>query len=245
MCEYFSCIVTRKLEIVWDRYKTSHEDLIEKAGLKDDKLEDRDFVRLELVPKEGTILSSKRSDWIYRVDEVGTLPEWYVKNEPYIKEKVWIECQKSFAPYKKNISEVNNFIASLKKIKWFSFSGKISKSWHISFGDNLITARKAAEDAVMDAKWDAAGDAVWDAVWDAKWDAVMDAARRAAEDAVWDAVWDAKWDAALYAKCLLVKNKIAKKHFNHAKERMKVWQAGFGLLCDVNGKLYVYAVKKQ
>jgi hypothetical protein len=30
----------------------------------------------------------------------------------------------------------------------------------------------------------------------------------------------------------------------HAKARMEVWKAGFGLKCDVNGKLFVYGVKK-
>jgi hypothetical protein len=26
--------------------------------------------------------------------------------------------------------------------------------------------------------------------------------------------------------------------------RMRVWKKGYGLSCDVNGKLYVYGVKK-
>jgi len=34
--------------------------------------------------------------------------------------------------------------------------------------------------------------------------------------------------------------KINKKHRKHAKDRWAVWQAGYGLLCDVNGELYVY-----
>jgi len=162
MCKYFSCIATRNLKIVWDKNKTSHEDLIAKAGLTDDKLKDRDFVRLEFVPKKGTLLSSNQTDWEYKIDEEGTLPEWYIKNEPYIKQEVWKECQKSFAPYRKNVNAVNKFIASLKTIKWFSFSGKISKSWHISFGIDIKSARDAAGDAAWDAARGAARDAAGD-----------------------------------------------------------------------------------
>lgn len=30
------------------------------------------------------------------------------------------------------------------------------------------------------------------------------------------------------------------KHIKHAEARWAVWQAGYGLLCDVSGVLYVY-----
>ena len=67
MCNFWSCILTREGKVVWDKDATSHEDLIKRAGLVDGKLEDRDFVRLEITPK---ILASKRkSDWVFKVDE--------------------------------------------------------------------------------------------------------------------------------------------------------------------------------
>jgi hypothetical protein len=31
------------------------------------------------------------------------------------------------------------------------------------------------------------------------------------------------------------------EHWKHVKARMQVWRKGYGLLCDVNGQLYVYA----
>ena len=220
MCNYFSCIATRKGKIIWDKNKTAHEELIKKAGLKDDKLEDRDFVRLEMTPNKRGLFTQKKSDWNYKVDEQGTLPNWYVKNEEKIRKEIWKECQKSFKKYKTNLKEVSDFILSLKKIKWFSFSGKIDSDWHMNYGANIAAARDAARAAARDAAWAAAGDA----------------ARAAAGDAA--------GDAALYAQCLLVKNKIAKKHMKHAEKRMEVWKRGYGLRFDVNGKLYVYAVKK-
>ena len=65
---------------------------------------------------------------------------------------------------------------------------------------------------------------------DAAWAAARDAAR------------DAAWDAALYSRGMFICDglKLAEKHKTHIRKRMEVWQKGYGLLCDVNGKLYVY-----
>jgi hypothetical protein len=38
--------------------------------------------------------------------------------------------------------------------------------------------------------------------------------------------------------CLYLK--IEYKHLLHINARMQVWRKGYGLLCDVNGVLYVY-----
>ena len=80
MCEYFSCIVTRDLRILWCE-EVSHEATIARAGLKDDYEDavNRPFVRLE-VP-EGDMDR-------YRVDEESTLPLWYIIAEDDIRGKV-------------------------------------------------------------------------------------------------------------------------------------------------------------
>ena len=69
-----------------------------------------------------------------------------------------------------------------------------------------------------------------------------DAARDAAGDAARDAAWDAAWDAALFAKGIYICSglNLESKHKTHIRKRMEVWQKGYGLLCDVGGKLYVY-----
>ena len=46
----------------------------------------------------------------------------------------------------------------------------------------------------------------------------------------------------LVCQHLPIKDK--KKHFAHAKARMRVWQKGYALLYDVNGVLYVYSNKE-
>ena len=71
--------------------------------------------------------------------------------------------------------------------------------------------------------------------------AAVDAARAAAWDAAGAAAWDAAWDAALFGRMLVcVSLRIDVKHLIHVNARMQVWRKGYGLLCDVNGTLYVY-----
>lgn len=53
-----------------------HQPIIEKFKLRDDKLFNRDFVRIELLPL-GSLTSVKKADWEIRVDETGTLPSWF------------------------------------------------------------------------------------------------------------------------------------------------------------------------
>ena len=78
MCKYFSCIVTRKGDILW--YEgDSHEQIIERKGLSDAKLKDRDFVRIEV--EDGLM-----SNW--KVDEEETLPPWYLLSEQHFKDRV-------------------------------------------------------------------------------------------------------------------------------------------------------------
>ena len=57
-----------------------HAPLVHKLKLKDDKLEDRDFVRIELLPL-NSLTSTKPKEWEFRVDEVGSLPLWFRKTQ--------------------------------------------------------------------------------------------------------------------------------------------------------------------
>ena len=71
------------------------------------------------------------------------------------------------------------------------------------------------------------------------WDAAWDVARNVARNAPWDAVGDATRDAELFVRaCVALPAKS--KHWKHIKARWDVWERGYGLLCDVDGTLYVY-----
>ena len=56
-----------------------------------------------------------------------------------------------------------------------------------------------------------------------------------------DAARDAAGDAALLA-CVHICDGLAldQKHIDHAKLRWSIWQAGYGVLCDVDGALFCY-----
>lgn len=145
-------------------------------------------------------------------------------------------------------------------------------AWRHFTGTTLAAARDAAINAAGDAVWDAAGigardavgDAVMDAVGIAVGSAVGIAARNAVTGAVWDAagsaagfgatdaVWDvveiaaraAIWDAELYVLVEIVCGDLGllPEHRQHVRDRWAVWQAGYALLCDVDGVLYTYGV---
>ena len=111
-----------------------------------------------------------------------------------------------------------SFMDTIPKVKFFKLDGKPKKEWKIFYGDN----------------------------WDAAWGAARDAAGDAARDAAWDAAGDAAGDFSLEARIIVASDldyKDKAKHQAHVDARFEVWRKGYGLLCDVNGVLYVYAVK--
>jgi hypothetical protein len=83
-------------------------------------------------------------------------------------------------------------------------------------------------DGKPEKEWKVFYGSTWDAAWNAALDAVRDAAR----------------DAALFAKYIIlddVEFDEKEKYLAYVKARWEVWQKGYGLLCDVDGVLYVYA----
>ena len=64
----------------------------------------------------------------------------------------------------------------------------------------------------------------------------------AAGAAAGDAAGDAAWDASLYTRVefICAGLDLEEKHREHARARWEVWSKGYGLLCDVDGVLYVY-----
>jgi hypothetical protein len=154
----------------------------------------------------------------------------------------------------------------IKAITWFQADGKPAKHWKL-FEENTLyaawaaagdaagdAARAAARDAAGNAAWAAAGDAAraaardaaGNAAWAAAWAAAGAAAGAAARDAAGNAAWAAARAAALYAQFIICQDlKLPTKHIKHIKDRWRVWQKGYGLLCDINDVLYVYGIKRK
>jgi hypothetical protein len=68
--------------------------LVKKYNLKDDKLIDRNFVRLEAHPKND-LTSTNPDDWNIIVDEQSTLPAWFEE-----KSIDWLEkCRRKMVKF--------------------------------------------------------------------------------------------------------------------------------------------------
>ncbi|HEY5870717.1 MAG TPA: hypothetical protein VI542_34975, partial [Candidatus Tectomicrobia bacterium] len=105
---------------------------------------------------------------------------------------------------------------------------------HLSTGTSWAAAWAAA--------WAAGRDAAWDAAWAAAEGAAEGAAEAATRDATRDAAWTAgraAGEAAILHICAGLP--LAQHHLAHFAARWEVWRKGYALLCDVGGRLYVYA----
>ena len=75
MCNFFSAIVLKNGEIVYDLNSSSHEDLIEKAGVKDETADPAElsFARIEILPDNNDVFQKK---WCLKIDQSIT-PDWF------------------------------------------------------------------------------------------------------------------------------------------------------------------------
>ncbi|MCJ7459227.1 MAG: hypothetical protein MUP17_09570, partial [candidate division Zixibacteria bacterium] len=71
----------------WSKKTVNHEELLTEIKIEDVKLNERDFVRIEITPKDQDQITRNPDDWIFNVDEERTLPDWYEMNI--------IKCQKA------------------------------------------------------------------------------------------------------------------------------------------------------
>ena len=97
MCQFFSCIITKDLKAHWSKRTMAHEDLLAELKLEDKKLEERDFVRIEISPKDVKKVSRNRDDWTFKVDEERTLPNWYDENVVKCQGACWKAWEESIA----------------------------------------------------------------------------------------------------------------------------------------------------
>ena len=204
------------------------------------------------VCKTGLHLTTKPMNWfkmgcdIYEAEAKG--------KQDWEEDKVAVESARLIKPISKPkwMTNAEKFINDLKESKfWFKPDGKPLKEWKYfegaTWGAAWGAAWDAARGAARGAAWDAARGAAWDAAWDAARDAARGAAWDAARDAAWDAARDAAWGAGLYCSTNYVCTglKIDPKHKEYVDRRWQAWKKGYAVLCDVDGVLYVYGIKKS
>ena len=141
---------------------------------------------------------------------------------------------------------VTAYIDHLRTMSWMDNHGVEPQGEDIKMYDMravaLVAARHAAVDIALNSVWHAALHTAWGAAWDVVRCVALDAAWNAAWSAALNAALNAAWDAALYAGiCIICADlPIEQKHIDHIRRRWSVWEAGYGVLCDVDGVLYCY-----
>ena len=95
MCNYFSCIITKDFKVHWSKKSVAHETIIAETKLEDKKLENREFVRIEISPKDTAKLTRNPDDWNFKVDEEETLPEWFIENRSKAEKACWKAWEQS------------------------------------------------------------------------------------------------------------------------------------------------------
>jgi hypothetical protein len=212
MCKFWSAILTRDGLVLWDKDIKSHSDLIKKFGLKDIKLKDRDFVRIEITPEN--ILSKKRGDWHYKVDEEGTLPDWYCNDTRAQERVVWAEwtlmVKQMHQSFKDARVRLDRFAAILERLKKVNLKTATVNRSTVRAAVSEHVKRLTATDpqhrvlAITEVQfhtqkeWDQLRDQLRDQLWDQLRDQLWGPLR----DQLWDQLRDQLW-GPLYASLLM------------------------------------------
>jgi hypothetical protein len=85
MCQFFSCLVNKNGDVLWDRDLSSHEDLVELFGLRDNNKFRPGFARVEFTPPTDHKLVANVKKWVLKVDE-SVKPDWF--DDVVVREKL-------------------------------------------------------------------------------------------------------------------------------------------------------------
>ena len=79
MCNFWSCIVTKNGEVLFDEMSDRHEDIIDKYKLVDDTADPAllKFARVEINPPNGDVFAHI-NDWVFKIDQ-SIIPTWWTK----------------------------------------------------------------------------------------------------------------------------------------------------------------------
>jgi hypothetical protein len=147
--------------------------------------------------------------------------------------------------YADNLAEArNNALSAARQASLEgSVSGIAASTWEYGLDSASTAVQRVVHQQGRGKEWDDGREAVkgiMTAAISEKAKEVM-GNRIEAADTIFDASKDARlMSGAITASDLDFEGKA--KHLAHAAARMEVWEKGYGLACDVEGTLYVYAV---
>jgi len=138
--------------------------------------------------------------------------------------------------------EVQKLAREVKKIKWMNNRGAIKPEWRV------FDTREDADEVSRYRLRDKGRGDVYEAAYDLDHSNAHATAYSTAYSAAYDASLNVKKmvceeagrDAGLVALCMAAGFDETNEHYQYAQSRLDVWRAGYGLLCDAGGVLYVY-----
>jgi len=177
---------------------------VSKFQLADTKLKDREFVRIEITPPNNDVLNRKQGDWRFKVDEEGTLPDWFA-NDPIAQNKiVWREWKKMVKQMDADFrSKGLDFLRKDRIIERVNAmkpgEATVSRrSVHSALGEYVkLLKAQDQQHREWDVKevrfytpkeWDSVRASVWDSVWASVWDSVWASVRASVRASVWASV---------------------------------------------------------
>ena len=119
MCQFKSAIVLKN-RIVCPLDLDSHTDILESINMKDDN-EFPNFVRIEMIPKDGDIFNHNLNNWVLKVDQ-DFIPEWFDedKTEKQMREIYMPEVfEKRFI--------IDREVDEITEGRWFMKNGILNK----------------------------------------------------------------------------------------------------------------------
>ena len=146
--------------------------------------------------------------------------------------------------------DVETFVACLPDVPWMQPQGDPDPAWRVfeargdvraalilSLHDSIDTDRAFAMDAVRSAAMSAGRRAARNEAIDTSQLSILDKDHLVSGDASLDACRSASLSASIL---VCPPGSVDQKHIDHINARWDVWKRGYGLLCDVDGVLYVY-----
>jgi len=151
MCRMMSGIITLN-KTIYDLDNDSHEALIQKEGLKDEG-EHPDFVRVEIVPKDGDVFNHDLKNWELCVDQ-DFKPDWFNKEFALVEmqkavQELWAERFLIDDKSGKVIKEGRWFLKNSHAVLWGSSHAVLWGSSHAELRESSHAVLRESSNAVL------------------------------------------------------------------------------------------------
>jgi len=109
MCNFFSCIVLKDGQVIWDAGIDSHEELIKIAKVEDKTSDPAKltFARVEIIPPNNDVFEDDVKKWTLRIDQSIT-PGWWSKDHKKACYQSLKKCLSVVIIKGQEIDEINN-----------------------------------------------------------------------------------------------------------------------------------------